>query len=139
MGYAKIAKLQIKWRLGIAVENFSRDWSFPAPCYDRSMREVFRSTDFTEAGYYKSILDAAGIVSYVRNENTGNPALSGAAFSAALCVTDDADFDQAVRILKEQQCTVPANTPDWACPSCSEKNPANFELCWKCQAPRPAH
>lgn len=25
----------------------------------------------------------------------------------------------------------------WACPQCSEENPATFDLCWKCQASRP--
>jgi hypothetical protein len=101
------------------------------------MREIFRSTDFTEAGYYKSILDAAGIVSFIQNQNTGNPALSGAAFSASLCVMDDADFAEAIRILKEQQRPASANAPDWVCPSCQQSNPGNFEICWNCQSTRP--
>lgn len=25
----------------------------------------------------------------------------------------------------------------WHCPQCHEENPANFELCWSCQQPRP--
>ena len=101
------------------------------------MREVFQSTDFTEAGYYKSILDAAGIVSFIKNQNTGNPALSGASFSASLCVIDDADFDEAIQTLKAQQAPVATATgPEWICPSCHEKNPGNFEICWNCQAAR---
>jgi len=27
--------------------------------------------------------------------------------------------------------------PDWVCPRCREENPGTFELCWKCEAPRP--
>jgi|ERR1700722_8222165 len=27
--------------------------------------------------------------------------------------------------------------PAWTCASCGEKNPGNFELCWKCQAAQP--
>ena len=30
----------------------------------------------------------------------------------------------------------PAPEPNWTCPSCSEENPASFELCWNCNAPR---
>ena len=27
--------------------------------------------------------------------------------------------------------------PGWVCPKCHEKNPENFELCWKCEHARP--
>jgi len=102
---------------------------------ERVMRAVFQSTDFTEAGYYQSILEAEGIVTFVQNTSTSS---LGAPFYASLCIRDDDDFDEAMRILKEQRPDSPANAADWICPSCSEKNPANFEICWKCQTPRPA-
>ena len=98
------------------------------------MRSVFQSNDFTEVGYYKSILDAAGIITFIQNQN---PPAIGAPFPASLCIRDDDDFDEAIRLLKERQNTTPANAPDWTCPACAEKNPANFEVCWKCQSPRP--
>jgi hypothetical protein len=101
------------------------------------VREIFTSQDVTEVGFYKSILDEADIATFIRNENTGNPALSGAAFSPSLCVVDDADYDEAVRILKEHQDKVVAGAVEWTCPSCAEKNPPNFEVCWKCNTPRP--
>jgi hypothetical protein len=100
------------------------------------MREVFRSADFTEVGYYKTILDEQGIVSFIQNQNTGNPAMSGAAFSPTLCVMNDDDFDKAIRVLKERQAST--SGPDWKCPACHETNPGNFDICWKCQAVRPA-
>jgi ribosomal protein L40E len=28
-------------------------------------------------------------------------------------------------------------TPGWICPKCHEKNPENFEICWKCEHARP--
>jgi len=101
------------------------------------MREVFTSQDFTQVGYYKSILDEAGISSFVRNENSGNPAASGAQFLPTLCVIEDTDYDEAIRILKSQQYKEATPVADWTCPSCSEKNPGNFELCWNCNSPRP--
>jgi hypothetical protein len=29
------------------------------------------------------------------------------------------------------------NRPVWTCAKCGEKNPGNFDICWKCQAERP--
>jgi hypothetical protein len=99
------------------------------------MREVFTNQDFTQVGYYKSILDEAGISSFVRNENAIGAV--GAVFPPSLCVTDDSDYDEAIRILKSRQYIEPTFVADWTCPSCSEKNPGNFEICWNCNAPRP--
>jgi Putative prokaryotic signal transducing protein len=103
----------------------------------RVMREVFTSQDFTQVGYYKSVLDEAGISSFVRNENANSIGLSGAIFFPSLCVTEDADYDEAIRILKSRQYKETTPVADWTCPSCSEKNPGNFELCWNCTTPRP--
>jgi hypothetical protein len=101
------------------------------------MREVFTSQDFTQVGYYKSVLDEAGISSFVRNENANSIGLGGAIFFPSLCVTDDYDYVEAIRILKSQQYKETTPVADWTCPSCSEKNPGNFELCWNCNSPRP--
>ncbi len=101
------------------------------------MREVFSSPDVTEVGYYKSILDAAGIPSFIRNENATSIGLAGAMFFPALCILDDSAYDECIRILKSGQLAGPVVGADWVCASCGEKNPANFELCWKCATPRP--
>jgi hypothetical protein len=102
------------------------------------MREVFTSQDLSEVGYYKSMLDGAGIISFIRNENTGMPAVSGAMFLPALCVTYDEDFDQAIALLKSFRMPEVSGRSDWRCPSCSEENPGNFEICWKCSHLRAA-
>lgn len=101
------------------------------------MRQVFSSQDFTEVGYYKSILDEAGISSFIRNENTGNPVTSGAMFLPSLCVVKDGDYDEAIRLLKSRQVKeASGDGVEWTCLSCSEKNPSNFELCWNCNSVR---
>ncbi len=44
-----------------------------------------------------------------------------------------ADAMRALEIIRE------AHAPqgvDWECPECGESNPANFEVCWRCQAQR---
>jgi hypothetical protein len=101
-----------------------------------TVREVYTNQDFTQVGYYKSILDAAGIVTFIRNESANTAGMSGPMFLPTLCVLQDDDYDEATRILTEQR-TPQASGADWICPSCSEKNPANFELCWNCNSARP--
>jgi hypothetical protein len=101
------------------------------------MRQVYTSQDSTQVGYYKSILDDAGILSFIRNENSNNPEVSGAAFFPSLCITDDKDYDEAISILKSRQFPASPTGPDWKCPSCSEENPANFGSCWNCDSLKP--
>lgn len=102
-----------------------------------AMRQVYISQDGTQVGYYKSILDEAGIRSFIRNENGSFTGTSGPLFFPALCVIDDDDFDEAVRLLKARQAEPVHFGPEWKCASCSEMNPANFELCWNCNTARP--
>jgi len=101
------------------------------------MREVFSHPDVTEVGFYKTMLDAAGIPSFIRNENASTIGLVSAIFSPALCIVEDAQFDEAIRILKSRQPQGPISLTEWTCPACSEKNPPNFDSCWKCNAFRP--
>ena len=100
------------------------------------MREVFSNQDLTLVAYYKGMLDDAGISSYIRNENTNNPDVAGAGFSPTLCVISDVDFDAAIKLLKSTSRQA-SSQADWTCPSCSEVNPGNFELCWNCGGPPP--
>ena len=101
------------------------------------MRQVYTSQDSAQVGYYKSILDEAGISSYIRNENSNNPEVSGAIFFPSLCVINDKDYEKAISILKSKQIMASRTGPDWACPSCSETNPPNFDSCWNCDSLRP--
>jgi len=101
------------------------------------MREVFTHQDVTQVGYYKSMLDEAGISSFIRNEYTANPEIAGAMYFPTLCVVDDVDYDKALVLLKSQKLPDQQEGTDWTCPSCSETNPANFESCWKCHSLRP--
>jgi hypothetical protein len=96
------------------------------------MREVYTNPDFTRVGYYKSVLDEAGVSSFVRNENAIGAV--GAAFPPSLCVTVDSDYDEAIRVIKTRQFIESVPRSDWKCPSCREENPGNFELCWNCGA-----
>jgi ribosomal protein S27AE len=102
------------------------------------MKELFRERDYTRVGYYQTILEAEGIPTFVRNENTVTfmTEVPIPEFYPALCVVNDEDFDRALEVLKsyvkdDEQLSQKNTT----CPKCGETNPANFEVCWSCSAP----
>ena len=98
------------------------------------MKEVFRAFEFTQVGYYQSILESAGIATLIRNQG---PELNGTGEVPvqypSLCVIDESDYSKAAEIigqlLKERE--LPTGI-DIACPACQEPNPGNFEICWNC-------
>jgi hypothetical protein len=107
----------------------------PAAAQNARMHEVFANQDLSLVGYYKGLLDEAGIPCFIRNENGGNPDVAGISFLPTLCVISDADFNAAIAHLKANP--APAGPPraDWKCPACQQENPGNFELCWNCGKP----
>lgn len=111
------------------------------------MKEIYSDRDSVRVGHAKSLLEAAGISCFVRNEASG--ALIGASiagvlpmFYPVLCVAFDEDYTQARGILKawlDEQKANPDNqpeSPDWICPHCGETVPAGFDECWSCQTLR---
>lgn len=103
------------------------------------MKELIRERDFSKIGYFRSILESAGIPTYMRNENESlaiDMAGSPSEFWPALCVVNDDEFERAVQILKERigKDEELAMT-EWTCKNCEESNPGNFDLCWSCQSP----
>lgn len=95
------------------------------------MRQIFTSMDSAKVGLRRAMLEDAGIATFIRNDNLSqlsNPFIG--AFQAALCVVEDADYDEAVAIvgiLSHYDAR-----PDWSCPKCKESVPASFDSCWNC-------
>jgi hypothetical protein len=101
------------------------------------MREVFVNQDHARVGFYKSVLDEAGIPNFVRNEMANNiTEMPSPLFFPALCVMNDEDYDQAMSLLGEIYYGQPAETADWVCPKCGEEVPGTFDSCWQCNTPR---
>lgn len=101
------------------------------------MREVFTHQDFTRVGHFRSVLEEAGIVTFIRNEHT-NHAMTGLPshlFFPTLCVLNDDDYEKAMELLQPLH-VPPPWSPDWVCPTCAESNPGNFEFCWSCTMER---
>ncbi len=102
------------------------------------MREVFVNQDHARVGFYKSILDEAGIANFIRNENSNNSLaeMPSPVFFPALCVIHDEDYDRAMQILGEIYYAAPSQAADWRCQKCGEEVPGTFDSCWKCGALR---
>ncbi len=101
------------------------------------MREVFVNQDHARVGFYKSVLEAAGIQTFVRNEVANNiTEMPSPLFFPALCVVRDDDYDEAMRLLGEIYYATPPAAADWSCPSCGEEVPGTFGSCWQCGALR---
>ena len=111
------------------------------------MRRISHHHDLTILGLHKSILEEAGIASFVLNGNSwwlanGEVALlslvlgkrdhiQNPLFAPVLCLVEDEDFEEALEILKAYQAPSLLG-PDWDCPGCGERISGNFEACWQC-------
>lgn len=101
------------------------------------MREVFVAQDYTRVGFFRSVLEAAGIASFIRNEYSHNSLteLPSGLFFPALCVIHDEDYPRAKELLDEiLHAPTPPPATDWQCPECGEEVPATFDSCWQCGA-----
>ena len=81
----------------------------------------------------QNILEQHGVNSVWKNEFASSAIGEVAPLDTCpeLWVVDDADYDQAIRIISTALSA--SNAPEWICDSCNEKNDAAFELCWNCQ------
>jgi hypothetical protein len=102
-----------------------------------TMKEVCSHHDLARLGYYKTVLDEAGIPNLIRHESLYNLAVPFAVMPS-LCVRDDEDYDRALELLRSHAESPPVSGADWSCGSCGEAVPASFDSCWKCGAVRVA-
>lgn len=103
------------------------------------MKAVFTHFDSARVGLCKSLLDEAGIVSFVRNAASGNLAsIPVPVFYPVLCVVNDADFDRARQLILSQVEPIAMSGQDWVCPNCQSVVPAGFDKCWNCERDRGA-
>ena len=103
------------------------------------MRELYTSMDSTRIGFYKSVLDEAGIPCFIQNETTSQLVnMLAMVFQPTLCIINDEQYEQALALLKPHHEVGSIMTAEeWLCPCCKESNPASFDLCWNCQAAKP--
>lgn len=97
------------------------------------MREIFTDQDSAIVGHYKSVLDSAGIPSFIRNGLSNNllTGMPSPVMFPTLCVDDD-DYDKAMELLRAIHRPQTNDAPDWICAACKEAVPGTFDTCWKC-------
>ena len=99
------------------------------------MKELYTNMDSSRIGLYKSVLDDAGIASYIQNEHTSQLVnMISPIFQQTLCIVDDERYDEAVALLKPLNYNEAPEGADWICAKCWESNPSSFEVCWSCEA-----
>jgi len=109
------------------------------------MKEVFRNADSVLVGLYQSILGDAHIQTFVRNANTQQSLVAGwltaifplPLFFPTLCVVNDEDYEEAMKILRGLSEGSSVTNAEWTCQNCGESVPGNFTTCWKCQGSGP--
>ena len=100
------------------------------------MKVLFRERDLTRIERCRTVLEEAGIKTFLKNEHVSNTEAWIPEFDPALCIVDDAEYDKAVELMKQHMANGdPAPTPDVSCDKCGEKNPSNFAVCWNCGEP----
>jgi hypothetical protein len=97
------------------------------------MKELYRDRHLVQISRFQALLEAAGLPTFIRNEALSQAEAPIPTFMPALCVVNDADYDQAVAIIRDtirQAEESPAT--ERPCPVCKEMNPGSFEICWNC-------
>lgn len=89
--------------------------------------------------FFKDILEAEDIRTFVRNENMSGTEGMIPIFHPGLCIVNDRDEVRARELIAENQPSDISDTaPEIVCPACGEKNPGNFASCWNCEAELPS-
>ena len=101
------------------------------------MKELYTLADSTRIGFYKSVLDEAGIVCFIQNDAGAPLNVVSPIFQPTLCVVDDDRYEEAVELLKPHHYQEGVEeAAEWTCAKCKESNPGGFEVCWNCETAR---
>lgn len=102
------------------------------------MIEVYSSPDPARVGFFRSLLEDAGIRTFFRNEFVSGAEVAVPIFFPAICVLDEEDEPRAREIIRSQEApSVSTAGPDWKCTACGESVPGEFAQCWNCSADHP--
>ena len=104
------------------------------------MKELFRHSDAALVCLYQSVLENAGIQTFVHNLNTQQAIVGGVLaavfplpeFWPTLSVVNDDEFSEAIGILRDTKDEETSDRHQWECPACKEQVPGHFLLCWNC-------
>jgi hypothetical protein len=99
------------------------------------MKRLCRALNLPDAHILRGLFEQAGIEVHVFNENaqSGAGQLPVSEVYPEIWLADERDMARAQALLEEFE-TAPRVTGTLRCLACEEENPANFQLCWNCNA-----
>ena len=105
----------------------------------RALRKVHTARNVVEAAHLRSVLEAAGIACFVRNEG-----LSGAIGELPFVecwpevwVVHNRDVLEARGLIDSVvHATAAPPSDDWICRDCGERVEGQFDACWRCSGER---
>ena len=103
------------------------------------MKRLYRAANLIEATHLKTLLDSAGIATFLRNENMMRVA-GEVPFDQCwpeVWISDPADEPLAQEILEDFRTRKRPRGPAWTCPKCNEWLEGQFTACWNCGTQRP--
>jgi hypothetical protein len=104
------------------------------------MIRVYAAPSLPVIANLKSVLDANGIASVIRNEILGTVLGELRAIDCypELWIVDDGDLERARQIVAEATATPDETAASWRCRDCGEEVEAVFGRCWNCGTERAA-
>jgi rubrerythrin len=88
------------------------------------------------------MLAAANQIPYVLSEERSVAALYMGRLGPPRLMISTAFFFELLHLIREESLRMAAGATvapqEWTCPGCGESVPGNFDVCWSCQAARPA-
>lgn len=102
------------------------------------MIKVFEDFELSKVGQFQSVLEAAGIRTYLKNQYTSS-VLGEIPFVEALpelWILEDEDVVIAKRLIQELLSKSDETEPEWTCTECGSRVDGVFARCWKCNAHR---
>tara|TARA_R110001592_G_scaffold110641_1_gene307158 strand:+ start:9950 stop:10276 length:327 start_codon:yes stop_codon:yes gene_type:complete len=97
------------------------------------MKMVYSNESLFLVNNIKNIIEAAGIVTFLKNEFTQGAVGEVSVFDCwpEIWVLENSDYEKALAVIANVQKLL--SMDDWICNKCGEKNHASFEVCWQCQ------
>ncbi|MBT64867.1 DUF2007 domain-containing protein [Coraliomargarita sp. SDUM461003] len=101
------------------------------------MQEVYRHHDSSSIGLIDGILRESGIPTLVKNWTGGNiTEIPIPSLYPSIHVLEDAQADEAKRIIEEYLHQDTKELPEWTCPNCHNTVDGYLSECWSCQTER---
>ena len=98
------------------------------------MIKLFVSQSLVEVESRKEVLDQAGILCTVKNQQGSSLAgeVPFAEVFPELWVIHDEDYPQAKNLLEDWGKEAASGGSPWTCSRCGEHHTGEFTICWKC-------